>query len=254
MNNRRNPNQDTLQLQQMIIFLKSEIAKYKNEVHQLQKNDYYSLALNLEEENLQLKKQQRELSKELLKIKRLFQKEVTTFQMDVQTYEQKRKKLLSSIQRLVAEKNQLQLANQQLAKTLKNTQRKTQSMLSSQKERYQKSFEQSQLDFNEQATKQLNSIQEQLNNAFQDAFGKVEVESNQIKLLLNELKEAREGTTSSEKVVKHSNTLAHLEDQMQIIYNKTTQFEQQLEKKFQMLHNFEKQFIQLTNDIKNNDE
>lgn len=36
---------DTFQMQQLIIFLKAELAKYKNEVTKHQESDYYSLVV-----------------------------------------------------------------------------------------------------------------------------------------------------------------------------------------------------------------
>lgn len=47
-------NKDVLQLRQTIIFLKSEIAKYQNEISTLQSMDYYSMVNSLEQELSQL--------------------------------------------------------------------------------------------------------------------------------------------------------------------------------------------------------
>lgn len=47
-------NKDVLQLQQTIIFLKSEIAKYQNEISILQSMDDYLMVNSLEQELSQL--------------------------------------------------------------------------------------------------------------------------------------------------------------------------------------------------------
>lgn len=267
MNNERYQNYDSLQLQQMIIFLKSEIAKYKNEVHQLQQNDYYSLALTLEQENLELKKQHRELSIKLLKMERTLHKEMTAFQMESKVYKEQKAKLTTSIQRLVSEKNQLKTNNEQLLVSLNTMQRKIQ--LSEKPahlftREYRQTLEQPLLNFIKHATEQLQSIQEQINRQNKEvAISKQDIlihfnqESDHIKRLLTELKEAKEeqeAIHSQEVEVKNISTLPHLEEKMKIVYSKTKLFEQQLEEKLQMLHTFEKQFNELTNDSSQNTE
>ena len=262
MNKERSLNFDSLQLQQMIIFLKSEIAKYKNEVEQLQQTDYYSLALTLEQENFELKKQQREFSLELLKMKRKLQKEIAAFQMETRTYMEKRAKLTSSIQRLVTEKDQLKKTNEQLLASLNTMQRKIQLSEKSAyhfTREYRQTFEQPLLHFIEQATEQLQSLQEQVNRQYtevattkQEILFHINEEGDQIKRLVNELKEAREkqeAIHSQELGIKDISSLPHIENQMQIIYSKTKLFEKQLEEKLQMLHTFEEQLNQLENEM-----
>jgi chromosome segregation ATPase len=266
VNKERSLNFDSLQLQQMIIFLKSEIAKYKNEVEQLQQTDYYSLALTLEQENFELKKQQREFSLELLKMRRKLQKEIKTFQVETRTYMDKRAKLTSSIQRLVTEKNQLKATNEHLLASLNTMQRKIQLSEKSAHlftSEYRQSFEQPLLNFIEQASEQLQSIQEQINRQYnevattkQDILFHINQEGEHIKRLVNELKKAREeqeAIQSQEVGIKNISTLPHIENQIQIIHNKTKLFEKQLEEKLQMLHTFEEKLNQLANEMNKND-
>ena len=258
MNKEWNLNLDPLQLQQMIIFLKSEIAKYKNEVAQLKNNDYYSLSLTFEQENLQLKEQIRELSKQILIIERTYQKEIASFQIEAQTYEHKRAKLNNSIQRLVAEKEQLKTTNQQLQNALKETQhlKKTSEYY------YLESFEKTFPNFIQQTYDQFQSIQSQLNNhleevltAKKDILENLKQEGEQIKHLLNELNITNKDVIGiQERDNENLSTLPDLEEKMKIVYSKTKLFEQQLEEKLQMLHTFEKQFNELTNDSSQNTE
>ena len=65
MNSEYIKNKDPLQLQQMIIFLKAELAKYKQEVKKYHDSYHYSLAEKLEQENIQLVNEKNMLSEEL---------------------------------------------------------------------------------------------------------------------------------------------------------------------------------------------
>jgi len=100
-------NNDPIQLQQMIVFLRAELAKYKNEVKRLRDSDYYSLVLRFERENIQLTNQKKELSMELLKLKRDFEKATQNYYDHVQTIEKHKKKQISSIEALLKEKKKL---------------------------------------------------------------------------------------------------------------------------------------------------
>jgi len=107
-------NSDPLQLQQMIIFLRAELAKYKNEVKRLRDSDYYTLVLRLERENIQLTKLRKDLSMELLKLKRDFDKELEAYDEEIQKRELQRKKQIASIESLLKELNELRAENKLL--------------------------------------------------------------------------------------------------------------------------------------------
>lgn len=107
-------NNDPLQLQQMIIFLRAELAKYKNEVKRLRDSDYYALVLRLERENIQLTRLRKDLSMELLKLKRDFDKELEAYDDEIQKRELQRKKQIASIESLLKELNELREENKLL--------------------------------------------------------------------------------------------------------------------------------------------
>lgn len=107
-------NNDPLQLQQMIIFLRAELAKYKNEVKRLRDSDYYTLVLRLERENIQLTKLRKDLSMELLRLKRDFDKELEAYDEEIQKRELQRKKQIASIESLLKEQNELRAENRLL--------------------------------------------------------------------------------------------------------------------------------------------
>lgn len=107
-------NNDPIQLQQMIIFLRAELAKYKNEVKRLRDSDYYALVLRLERENVQLTRHKKELSMELLKLKRDFDKELQAYDEEIQKREAQRKKQIASIEALLKELAELRAENKSL--------------------------------------------------------------------------------------------------------------------------------------------
>ncbi|HWI49154.1 MAG TPA: hypothetical protein VNU45_13120 [Rummeliibacillus sp.] len=114
-------NNDPIQLQQIILFLRAELAKYKNEVKRLRDSDYFSLVLRVERENVQLIKQKKELSMELLKQKRDHKRKIKTYYDDIQAREIQKKKQLSSIENLLKELEELCAENKLIKETLKFT-------------------------------------------------------------------------------------------------------------------------------------
>jgi len=107
-------NNDPIQLQQMIIFLRAELAKYKNEVKKLRDSDYYALVLRLERENVQLTRLRKDLSMELLKLKRDFDKDLQAYDEEIQRREAQRKKQIASIEALLKELAELRAENKSL--------------------------------------------------------------------------------------------------------------------------------------------
>ena len=84
MNSEKIKNNDPLQLQQMIIFLKAELAKYKYEVKKHQDSYHYSLVESLERENLHLMNEKKELAEELVKLNQKLEKRAINYKGPVQ--------------------------------------------------------------------------------------------------------------------------------------------------------------------------
>lgn len=253
MNNRRNKEDNILQLKQTIIFLKSELAKYQNEVKQLQKDDYYSLSLKLDEENFQLKQQEKQLSLELLKLQREFEKEVEKLQKGLQEQKEKKAKLIHSIEALVTEKNNLRTENAQLVQTLQQMQQTVAPPPS-----LTPDVEQLFLDFIEKTNQQFRTLDHTLDEklkrsqfeAINNIIEKIQHESNDIKQLLHTMKETGLWIASANNQEnKNAHLLSHLDQQLYKVYSKTLDFEQQLEKKTLLLNKVEQQLIQLKDDI-----
>lgn len=252
MNNRRNKEDNILQLKQTIIFLKSELAKYQNEVKQLQKDDYYSLSLKLDEENFQLKQQEKQLSLELLKLQREFEKEVEKSQKELQKQKEKKAKLIHSIEALVTEKNNLRTENAQLVQTLQQMQQTV-----TPPPPFTPDVEQLFLDFIEKTNQQFHTLDEKLKTSqfesINNIIEKIQHESNDIKQLLHTMKETGLWIASANNPEnKNAHLLSHLDQQLYKVYSKTLDFEQQLEQKTQLLNKVEQQLIQLKDDIEEN--
>ena len=249
MNNRRNQDDNILQLKQTIIFLKSEIAKYQSEIKQLKKGDYYSLSLKLDEENFQLKQQEKQLSLELLKLQKEFEEAMETLKKELQQQEEKKAKLIDSIESLVKEKNNLRTENTELTKTLQQMQHPV-----SPSSTFTTDVEQLFLDFVEKTNQQFQTLDETLKRrqfeSINHIIEKIQGESHAIKQLLHTMKEAGLWiATANNQEDKNATLLSHLDQQLHKVYSKTLHFEQQLEQKTQLLNKVEQQLIQLTNDM-----
>ncbi|KOY80350.1 hypothetical protein I6G82_21080 [Lysinibacillus macroides] len=121
-------NNDPIQLQQMIIFLRAELAKYKNEVKRLRDSDYYELILRLERENVHLTKLKKDLSIELLKLTRDYEKERQAYNEEIQRRELQRKKQITSIESLLKELVELRADNKVLKESIKEANKKLLSL------------------------------------------------------------------------------------------------------------------------------
>lgn len=119
MNSEIIKNNDSLQLQQMIIFLKAELAKYKYEVKKFQDSYHYSLAEELERENVQLTNEKNELSKELLKLTQELEKRTSDDKERIQLQGMLGKRYITSIDTVWRTKTDIQPINKQLTEVLK---------------------------------------------------------------------------------------------------------------------------------------
>jgi len=112
-------NNDPLQLQQMIIFLKAELAKYKFEVKKYKDSYHYSLAEKLEQENIQLANEKNELAKELYKLNQELERQSNDYKKHVQLAGTKGKRYITSIDTVWKTKTDLQPINKQLIEVIK---------------------------------------------------------------------------------------------------------------------------------------
>ena len=173
-------NNDPIQLQQMIIFLRAELAKYKNEVKRLRDSDYYALVLRLERENVQLTRHKKELSMELLKLKRDFDKELQAYDEEIQKREAQRKKQIASIEALLKELAELRAEKKSL---MDKFQASKEASIDSNERSIVESIDKKLSDYTTIASKQMENILETL-----EKYHREKVESDSLhRHLLSEL-------------------------------------------------------------------
>lgn len=278
MDNESVRNNDPIQLQQMIIFLRAELAKYKNEVERLRDSDYYSLVLRLERENVQLTNREKELTLELIKLKRELEKEATQYQEDIQMREIQRKKHVSSIEALLKDKNDLRMENDQLMGALKAAEDELRSF---KKERQEvmvadyktaiENLENKLIDFTEITNKQMENIVEELGTTRRELSGSdninfylvKEIEEKRIEndKLLDEIAELNHHiellsksnpSLLSGKNILNSQVFSDLDAQVKKILDQSVGFEGQLDAKLRILDDLEQKLNQLAIEIEVN--
>lgn len=263
-------NKDIHQLQQMIIFLKSELVKSQNEMDKFQNNDYYSLAISLEQENNLLTNQKKELSRELLMVKRAFEKEMNKLHEDIQTRENQRLKLISSIGALVQKKNELLEENKKLTKTIKEIRKEeiAHSVLHSPNQitkGYVKTIENidnTLHDFIQKNSQQLALINDELTKNRSEVIDinlyllkEIKNKSNKIDTLLCKIEDLKEKHYKQQlsylenKPTDSSTAFPHLDNHVQEEFPQTLNFEDQLDGKLRILDDLEDELNQLAKKV-----
>lgn len=205
-------NNDPIQLQQMIIFLRAELAKYKNEVKRLRDSDYYALVLRLERENVQLTRHKKELSMELLKLKRDFDKELQAYDEEIQKREAQRKKQIASIEALLKELAELRAEKKSL---MDKFQASKEASIDSNERSIVEGIDKKLSDYTTIASKQMENILETLekyhrekvesDNLHRHLLSELETKNLDIERLSNEIvalkKQSKDGSTSMKQGV-----------------------------------------------------
>lgn len=205
-------NNDPIQLQQMIIFLRAELAKYKNEVKRLRDSDYYALVLRLERENVQLTRHKKELSMELLKLKRDFDKELQAYDEEIQKREAQRKKQVASIEALLKELAELRAEKKSL---MDKFQASKEASIDSNERSIVEGIDKKLSDYTTIASKQMENILETLekyhrekvesDNLHRHLLSELETKNLDIERLSNEIvalkKQSKDGSTSMKQGV-----------------------------------------------------
>ena len=205
-------NNDPIQLQQMIIFLRAELAKYKNEVKRLRDSDYYALVLRLEREYVQLTRHKKELSMELLKLKRDFDKELQAYDEEIQKREAQRKKQIASIEALLKELAELRAEKKSL---MDKFQASKETSIDSNERSIVEGIDKKLSDYTTIASKQMENILETLEKYHREKvesdslhrhlLSELETKNLDIERLSNEIvalkKQSKDGSTSMKQGV-----------------------------------------------------
>lgn len=257
MDNQSIKNTDPIQLQQMIIFLRAELAKYKNEINRLRDSDYYSLVLRLERENVQLSKRNKELSMDRLKWKRTVERNAKAYAEELQRKENQRKKHISSIDALLKKIEHLRVDNKRLLQTNQATydelvtlkrdlvthDKRILENLENQLNTYTK-------ETNEKMTAILEVIQHHADNNVHDYLVKELAErNNEITRLSVELATIKRENTALSSDENSVNAMALVDAKIQKILAQSIDFEEQLDIKIRILDDLEQQLTQLALEI-----
>lgn len=256
-------NNDPIQLQQMIIFLRAELAKYKNEINRLRDSDYYSLVLRLERENVQLTKRNKELAMDRMKLKRTNEKELKAYNEDIQRREIQRKKHISSIDTLLREIEHLRSENKELRQTTNANNNELLAIKRNYVAEEKQAIESLEIQlstFTKAANEKMNAIVEAIQrhdeNNVHDYLVKELVErDNEINRLSFELMDIKNNNNTSavglngENMSVNSKVLLNLDAKIQKIIAQSNDFEEQLEKKVRILDDLEHQLTQLAMEI-----
>ncbi|MGG0666814.1 hypothetical protein ABE042_22310 [Viridibacillus arvi] len=252
---------DPVQLQKMIILLRAELEKYKNEVKRLRDSDYYSLVLRVERENVQLTKQKKELSMELLKQKRDHEKKIKTYYDDIQVREIQQKKQLSSIEGLLKVVEELRAENKLIKETLKSTKAEFLSVNSDANYMTLVDGLENKLNvFTRDISQQMKTIIvalersriEQTNSDYLNEHLSLEIDgkNTEIEKLSKELADVKKHSFSlSGKTMMNPEVLTHLDSQVNKVLAQSMDFEKQLNHKFRLLNDLDHKLNELTIEI-----
>lgn len=223
LNSEHTKNNDPLQLQQMIIFLKAELAKYKHAVEKYNDNYHYSLAEKLQEEN-------RQLAEEVSRVTHALEKQTSEYEERVYVYEMQGKKDLFPLSKLESKLVKfVQESNQQVATQIETL---TRSLLERQ---------------------QAEEVKVNLIKAIEKKNGEIErlqQELLEVKKQNEVLVEERNSNGgSADRFVIDSELLVQLEQQMTVILAQALEYEKKLRAKFLALNRLEQQMDQLAVEV-----
>ena len=266
---------ELLQLKQVNIHLKSELTKYKSIVDKMKDNDYYTLVLRVERENVRLKSEKKELLKTLYYMQKELRQTQEHAKQVIQHHENQRQKKITSIELLLADKNYLQNKNNVLVKKVNKIQeelnvyrqvwlkpneadytdfiRKVEQLLTEHMQGTSKQIlhvvDRSQIIIEE--ISRSNSVRDYLVKEIEEK--KIEIEKLKDQLISLQEKSSRLNASSSytlkEPYAKNYKILDYLDTQVKKLLEQSLIFEEQYEEKLRILEDLEQQLHMLSNEI-----
>ncbi|MFG6115334.1 hypothetical protein ACGTN9_09085 [Halobacillus sp. MO56] len=189
---------DPIQLQQMIIYYKAELAKYKGKVKDYQENYHYSQLKSLKEQNIELLEEKERVTNQLSQTKKEMNKKISNiaFQLKSSRYneEKLRVKLESLEEKLVYE----EMCNKQLI----SKEKKLRSEINDLKSSYSRSRNE---------IIQLQKTNQDLYENLDESTKEFQVVKENLRKQVTDLNEENE--TRYKKIIKLENTIKELEHQ-----------------------------------------
>lgn len=229
-------NNNSQQLEQTIIYLKAELAKYKNEVNKVQGDYYYSLAEKLAYGNEQLTAEKNELTEDLFRINKELVKRTIEYKERIHSYEIQSKKQSDTIGALQQTKSVLMTIEQleyRLVNHIQDANKPLQLKLET-------------LAITNQERSESDKVKQYL-------LQEIDEKNNMIKQLRHELSVIQE--QYDELVAKNdtpmidTETLRQVDHQIKKILSQSFEYEEQLAAKLITLHTLEHKIAQLTVEI-----
>ena len=241
-------NKDVLQLQQIIISLKSEIVKYQNEISTLKNKDYYSMVNSLEQEISQLNAEKKKLSMELTMMKKKFEQEIVELNNTIQTSENHRIKLISSIEALVGKLESVQNENKLLKKTIEKNKNEASNALTAEYIKSVEKLNQMLSPFIENHNERLTVILE-TTDLHHHLLKEIKDTNHNIQSHLENISKAELALSKQPFPPDELQKSLDLENQLESLLSLATSVETQLDEKLQMLNDLDDALYHLAEDI-----
>ncbi|MFJ7934579.1 hypothetical protein [Sporosarcina sp. NPDC096371] len=269
MNNVNRNVSDSLQLQQMNIFLRAELARHKHALKKYQDGYQHSVIKKLEQENNQLINEKEDLAGELYRLNKELVKRSSEHKEQVHLHNIQQIKQTRSIDSLQKTTEKLWTTNKQL--TEENLQLKIKSPPNAnnssappgetaEKSKTLEQFEQKLIQVIQQAEQQLhtklerldrtNQKQNQLEKTIRHLLTEIEQKNNTIGTLQHELATLKKkGEQQSTTAPIDNDMLMQLDRQIKELLAQSMEFEEKLDAKLIVLSTLEHELDQLTSEI-----
>ncbi|WP_203247120.1 coiled-coil domain-containing protein [Sporosarcina beigongshangi] len=224
------------QLEQTIIYLRAELAKYKNEVNKVQSDYYYSLAEKLTYDNEQLTAEKNELTENLFRLNKELVKRTSDYKERIHLHEIQSKKQLETIDALQQTESTSMMLKQLEYRLMNHIQNATKPLLP--------------------LINQLAQANKEHSESTQDkqyVLQEIEAKNNIIAKLQFELsllqKENDKLIAQNSEPPINTETFLQVDAQIKKLLSQSLEYEEKLATKLLALHSLEQKIEQLTLEI-----
>lgn len=232
MNDEPMKNNDPIQLQQIILSLRSEIAKYKRELYEKEIEYDYIMRLELERENGKLKMERKELKWQLYRLKKETKELKSVNRLIYITNERDKEKKIASIKKLLNKNNSLKLMNGALQKQIEQMSIHDESLLQELKNK------------NEEHLKMRKALVE-----LQKQNAEWELENSRMRNMVEDLEHQLMECEKKAFTSEIKRTMHKLDVQLQQIVDQAIAYEQMIEGKVKVLEALEMHLDTLTDQV-----
>ncbi|MFG6118356.1 MULTISPECIES: hypothetical protein [Thalassobacillus] len=189
---------DPIQLQQMIIYYKAELAKYKEKVKDYQENYHYSLLTTLKEQNIELLEENERVTNQLSQTKKEMNKKISNIASQLKSSRYNEEKLNVKLESLEEKLVYEEICNKQLISKEKKLRNEIIDLKSSHSRSRNEII-------------QLQKTNQELNENLNESTKEFQVVKENLRKQAADLSEENE--TRHKKIIKLENTIKELEHQ-----------------------------------------